>query len=186
VGSYFVPSTDLGFPKQNLLEEVHTFDFLTCEGEWEALLTENRLIKDIKPKYNARLVDDKTFPYLVVTTREDYPRVFVTRNPSGIDDKTGEKDPLFNNARVFGPFTNAGALREAVQVLQRVFRFRTCKLDIVAGDPEEQALPPVPARERSGSAPRRATRASASRPTARTSTGSCSSWAPSGRRCSAR
>jgi len=142
VGSYFVPSTDLGFPKQNLLEEVHTFDFLTCESEWEALLAENRLIKDIRPKYNARLVDDKTFPYLVVTTREDYPRVFVTRNPSGIDDKTGEKDPLFNNARVFGPFTNAGALREAVQVLQRVFKFRTCKLDIDAGDPKNKRFRP--------------------------------------------
>ncbi|MEM7754798.1 MAG: excinuclease ABC subunit UvrC [Planctomycetota bacterium] len=142
VGSYFVPSTDLGFPKQNLLEDVHTFDYLTCEGEWEALLTENRLIKDIKPKYNARLIDDKTFPYLVVTTREDYPRVFVTRNPSGIDDKTGDKDSLFNNARVFGPFTNAGALREAVQVLQRVFKFRTCKLDIVSGDPKNRRFRP--------------------------------------------
>ncbi len=142
VGSYFVPSADLGYPKQNLLDEVHSFDFLVCEGEWEALLTENRLIKDIKPKYNARLVDDKTFPYLVVTTREDYPRVFVTRNPSGIDDKTGEPDPLFNNARVFGPFTNAGALREAVQILQRVFKFRTCKLDIVAGDPKNRRFRP--------------------------------------------
>jgi excinuclease ABC subunit C len=115
--SYFVPSADLGPKKQPMLEEVHT-STSSCEGEWEALLTENRLIKDIKPKYNARLVDDKTFPYLVVTQREDYPRVFVTRNPSGVDDKTGEQAPR-SRARVFGPFTNAGALREAVQILQR-------------------------------------------------------------------
>jgi excinuclease ABC subunit C len=76
-----------------MLDEVHSFDTLVCEGEWEALLTENRLIKDIKPKYNARLVDDKSFPYLVVTQREDYPRVFVTRNPTGVDPKTGEQAP---------------------------------------------------------------------------------------------
>ena len=142
VSSYFVPSADLGFQKQPLLDEVHSFDFLACEGEWEALLTENRLIKDIKPKYNARLVDDKTFPYLVVTTNEDYPRVFVTRNPTGVDEKTGEKPAYLRNARVFGPFTNAAALREAVQVLQRVFKFRTCKLDIVADDPRNRFFRP--------------------------------------------
>ncbi|MCL4221525.1 MAG: UvrB/UvrC motif-containing protein [Phycisphaerales bacterium] len=134
VSSYFVPSAELGFKKSGLLDEVHTFDYLVCEGEWEALLTENRLIKDIKPKYNERLTDDKTFPYLVITQREDYPRVFVTRNPAGIDPRTGEVYPEMKGARIFGPFTNAGALREAVQILQRIFRFRTCSLDIVAGD----------------------------------------------------
>ena len=142
VSSYFVPSADLGHPKQQLLEEVHAFDFLVCEGEWEALLVENRLIKDIKPRYNARLIDDKSFPYLVVTQREDYPRVFVTRNPSGVSAKTGETAPEMKGAKVFGPFTNAGALREAVQILQRVFKFRTCKLDIVAGDPKNKRFRP--------------------------------------------
>ncbi|USO00400.1 MAG: UvrB/UvrC motif-containing protein [Phycisphaeraceae bacterium] len=142
VSSYFVPSADLGPKKSRMLDEVHTFDCLPCSGEWEALLTENRLIKDIKPKYNERLIDDKTFPYLVVTQREDYPRVFVTRNPTGVDPKSGEPDPLFKGAKIMGPFTNAGALREAVQVLQRVFRFRTCKLDIVAGDPKNKRFRP--------------------------------------------
>ncbi|MAY73908.1 MAG: excinuclease ABC subunit C [Phycisphaerae bacterium] len=142
VSSYFVPSADLGVQKQPLLDEVWTFEYLTCEGEWEALLVENRLIKDIKPKYNARLVDDKTFPYLVVTQREDYPRVFVTRNPTGFDAKTGEVAPEMRGAKVFGPFTNAGALREAVQVMQRVFKYRTCKLDIVHGDPKNRFFRP--------------------------------------------
>ena len=141
VSSYFVPSADLGPKKQRLLDEVHTFDYLVCEGEWEALLTENRLIKDIRPKYNERLIDDKTFPYLVVTRNEDYPRVFVSRNPAGLDEK-GDKDPALKNARVFGPFTNAGALREAVQILQRVFKYRTCKLDIVAGDARNRFFRP--------------------------------------------
>ncbi len=133
VSSYFVPSADLGGPKQRMLDEVRDFETLVCESEWEALLTENRLIKDIKPRYNVRLTDDKTFPYLVVTTREDFPRVFVSRNPAGVGED-GRREGALRGARVFGPFVNAGALREAVQVLQRVFRFRTCSLDIVAGD----------------------------------------------------
>lgn len=142
VSSYFVPSADPGFKKLPMLELVHDFDVLVCASEWEALLTENRLIKDIKPRFNERLSDDKTFPYLVVTQREDFPRVFVTRNPEGIDARTGESSAEMRGARVFGPFTNAGALREAVQVLQRVFKFRTCSLDIVEGDPRNARFRP--------------------------------------------
>ena len=133
VSSYFVPSTDLGPQKQPMLDLVHDFDVLLCETEWEALLTENRLIKDIKPRFNVRLTDDKTFPYLAITRHEDFPRVFVTRNPS---------DPDLKGARIYGPFAHAGALREAIQVLQRVFRFRTCKLDIVDGDPKNARFRP--------------------------------------------
>ena len=124
VSSYFVPSAFLGFNKQPMLDEVADFDFIECEGEWEALLTENRLIKDIKPRFNVRLVDDKTFPYLAVTMREASPRVFITRNPGAAELK---------GAKIFGPFTAVGALREGMQHLQRVFKFRTCKLDIVPG-----------------------------------------------------
>lgn len=141
VSSYFVPSADLGFKKQPLLDVVHDFEILPCEGEWEALLAENRLIKDIQPRFNERLTDDKSFPYLVVTQREDFPRVFVTRNPSGVEDD-GEVAPEMKGARIYGPFTNAGALREAVQILQRVFRFRTCKLDIVDGDEKNRFFRP--------------------------------------------
>jgi len=141
VASYFVPSADLGPKKQPLLDVVHDFETLVCEGEWEALLTENRLIKDIRPRFNARLVDDKTFPYLVITRNEDFPRVFVTRNPSGRDER-GEVPEHMRGAKTFGPFTNAGALREAVQILQRVFKFRTCKLDIVEGDEKNRYFRP--------------------------------------------
>lgn len=140
VTSYFVPSTDLGFRKQPLLDVVQDFETLVCESEWEALLTENRLIKDVKPRFNARLTDDKTFPYLVVTQKEDFPRVFVTRNPTGAGD--AELQQLMKGARVFGPFANAGALREAVGTLQRVFKFRTCKLDIIDGDPKNRFFRP--------------------------------------------
>ena len=94
VSSYFVPSADLGYKKQPLLDVVCDFDTIECEGEWEALLAENRLIKDIHPRFNARLTDDKTFPYLAITLREDFPRVVITRSP-------GE----FKGAKLYGPFT---------------------------------------------------------------------------------
>ncbi len=86
------------------------------------MLIESRLIKDIQPKHNRELKDDKTFPYLMITTHEDFPRVEVTREP---------KD---RGVKLYGPFANAGALRGAVQVLQRIFQFRTCSLDIDDGD----------------------------------------------------
>jgi excinuclease ABC subunit C len=133
VSSYFVPSADLGPAKQPMLDLVADFDIVECETEWEALLAENRLIKDIHPRYNAALTDDKTFPYLVITLREDFPRVIVTRQPA---------DPEFRGSKVFGPFVAAGALREAVTLLQRIFKFRTCSLDILPGDPKLKQFRP--------------------------------------------
>jgi excinuclease ABC subunit C len=133
VSSYFVPSADLGFKKQPMLEAVHDFDTVPCEGEWEALLTENRLIKDIRPRFNVRLTDDKTYPYLAITLREEFPRVFVTRNPAA---------PELRGAKILGPFTAAGALREAMNILQRVFKFRTCSLEIHEGDPKLKSFRP--------------------------------------------
>lgn len=125
VSSYFIPSADLGARKQPMLDVIETFDTIECEGEWEALLAEARLIKDIKPKFNADLADDKTFPYLAITMREDFPRVVITREPAS---------PEFKGARIYGPFVHAGPLREAVQLLQRVFKFRTCTLELADGD----------------------------------------------------
>lgn len=125
VASYFIPSAELGPKKAPMLDLVHSFDVLLCRGEWEALLTEARLIKDIRPRFNERLTDDKTFPYLAVTTRDDFPGVYITRTPNA---------PEFRSARIFGPFTAVGALHEAVQMLQRIFKYRTCHLNIVEGD----------------------------------------------------
>ncbi|HVS70441.1 MAG TPA: excinuclease ABC subunit UvrC [Phycisphaerae bacterium] len=131
VGSYFVPSTDLGrFGKQLLLDYVVDFDTLPCDTEVEALLMENRLIKDIQPRFNARLTDDKTFPYLEITTRDDYPGVYITRQPSS----TGTK--------LYGPFTSSSALKEAIQHLQRVFKFRTCHLEIMEDDSRKRFFRP--------------------------------------------
>ncbi|MBX3365147.1 MAG: excinuclease ABC subunit UvrC [Phycisphaeraceae bacterium] len=133
VSSYFVPSADLGPNKQRMLGLVHDVDVLVCRSEWEALLAENRLIKDIKPRFNVRMTDGKSYPYLVVTQREDYPRVLVTREPQAEE---------FRGAKVFGPFVGASALRHAMDVLQRVFKFRTCSLDIVEGDEKNRFFRP--------------------------------------------
>ncbi|MHC4217708.1 MAG: UvrB/UvrC motif-containing protein [Planctomycetota bacterium] len=133
VGSYFAPSAELGPKKQPLLDLVEDFDVIECEGEWEALLMESRLIKDVRPRFNELLTDDKTFPYLAVTIRDDFPGVFITRTPA---------DPRYKGAKIFGPFTSVYALRDAVQLLQRVFRYRTCTLDIRADDPANDHFRP--------------------------------------------
>ncbi|MEM9019574.1 MAG: excinuclease ABC subunit UvrC [Planctomycetota bacterium] len=137
VSSYFVPSAartgGLGPKKLPMLELIEDFDTIECEGEWEALLTENRLIKDIHPRFNARLTDDKTFPYLVITLRDDFPGVFLSRDPN---------NPEYKGAKVYGPFTSVYALREAIQLLQRIFKFRTCTLDIVDGDDKNKYFRP--------------------------------------------
>lgn len=131
VASYFTPSTDLGPRKQPMLDLIEEIDVIETEGEWDALLLESRLIKDTRPRFNVLLKDDKTYPYLVVTTRESYPGVYITRVPS--------EHP---GARVFGPFTSSGALREAMQLLQQIFKFRTCHLDIKPGDPANRHFRP--------------------------------------------
>ncbi len=133
VGSYFQPSTDLGANKQALLDFVVDFETIECEGEWEALLMESRLIKDTKPRFNARLVDDKTYPYLAVTTRDEFPGVYITRSPT---------DQQYKGARIFGPFTSVSSLRNAAQLLQRVFKYRTCTLDIRSDDPKNRFFRP--------------------------------------------
>jgi len=133
VASYFVPSVDLGPRKQPMLERIVDVEVIECEGEWEALLMESRLIKDIRPRFNDLLTDDKTFPYLVITTRDEFPGVFVTRTPS---------DPAYRGAKIYGPFTSVYALREATQLLQRVFKYRTCTLDIRADDPRNASFRP--------------------------------------------
>jgi excinuclease ABC subunit C len=119
--SYFLKAAAQEF-RLHWVHEICDIDFLACESEVDALLTESRLIKDVQPKYNKEQKDDKTFPYLMITTHEDFPRVEVTREPRD------------RGVKLFGPFTSAGALRGALQTLQRIFKFRNCSLDIEVGD----------------------------------------------------
>jgi len=122
-GSYFHKTAPGDRRIAELIAEIADIDFVPVETEVDALLLEARLIKDIQPKFNTDLKDDKTYPYLQIRTREDFPRVEFTRKPR-------------RGAKLYGPFTSARGLRAAIQVLQRVFKFRTCKLDIDDSDPK--------------------------------------------------
>lgn len=121
-GSYFLKAATSDLRTADWVGEIADIDYLPCDSEVDALLAEARLIKDIQPPHNKELKDDKSFPYLMITTREEFPRVEITRTPK-------EK-----GVKLYGPFTSAGALRGAIQVLQKIFKFRTCTLDIHESD----------------------------------------------------
>lgn len=123
-GSYFLKAAAEDPRTARLVPEIRDIDYLEAESEVDALLMEARLIKDIQPKFNQELKDDKTFPYLEIRIDEDFPRVAFTREPS------------LRGTRLYGPFASAAGLRGAIQVLQKVFKFRTCTLDIEENDPK--------------------------------------------------
>jgi excinuclease ABC subunit C len=108
---------------RDLIKLIADIDFVPADSEVDALLLEARLIKDIQPRFNVDLKDDKSFPYLQIRMREDFPRVEFTRTPRR------------KGVKLYGPFTSAKSLRMAIQVLQRIFKFRTCGLDIANDDP---------------------------------------------------
>jgi len=127
VASYFQETPGDTRPKlTTMVPQVADVEYLEAESEVDALLMEARLIKDILPKYNENLRDSKLYPYLEITRSEDFPGVYVTR----------QRDNPRN--KFYGPFTEARALRQAVELLQRAFRFRTCTLDIRADDPKRR------------------------------------------------
>lgn len=122
-GSYFHKTAAGDRRICDWIGEVADVDYVAADSEVDALLMEARLIKDIQPKHNQDLKDDKTFPYLQITTAEDFPRVNFTR------------EPLDQGVKLYGPFPRAKSLRGAIQVLQKIFKFRTCSLDIEENDP---------------------------------------------------
>jgi excinuclease ABC subunit C len=121
-GSYFNAQAALDRRTCELVKYIADIDFISCDTEVDALLKEARLVKDVRPRFNTELKDDKTFPYLQIRIREEFPRVEFTRKPRR------------RGVKLYGPFTSARSLRAAIQVLQRVFKFRTCSLDIRSSD----------------------------------------------------
>src|SRR5918911_4944069 len=115
VASYFNRSGD-GRPKiAELRERVRQIDFIVTGSETEALVLEANLIKRYRPRFNASLKDDKSYPYIVVTTGDEYPRVFATR---------GAHDPRH---RYFGPFPSASSVHSTIDALNKTFPFRKCR-----------------------------------------------------------
>jgi len=135
VASYLQPAADLlasrGPEIERMVADLATdLDVLECDSEVDALLRENRLIKDIQPRFNERLKDDKSFPYLQITTGEDFPAASITRQP------------MTSRAKLYGPFVSVADLRAALPLMQRAFKFRTCKLDIRDGDENRRHFRP--------------------------------------------
>jgi excinuclease ABC subunit C len=115
VASYFTRSGD-GRPKiAELRQRVRQIDFIATRTETEALVLEANLIKRHRPRFNASLRDDKSYPYIVVTMGDEYPRVFATRS---------SHDPRH---RYFGPFPSAGSVHATLDVLNKTFPFRKCR-----------------------------------------------------------
>lgn len=121
-GSYFTAAAAADRRTIDLIPEIADIDFIPTDSEVDALLLEARLIKDIQPRFNSELKDDKTFPYLQISTHEDFPRIEFTRKPET------------KGVKLYGPFTSAKKLRGTISVLQKIFRFRNCTLDIEDGD----------------------------------------------------
>src|SRR5438552_107665 len=120
---YFTKAAAEDLRTADLVKLIADVDFVPADSEVDALLLEARLVKDVQPRFNVDLKDDKTFRYLQIRVREEFPRVEFTRTPRR------------KGVRLYGPFTSAKSLRAAIQVMQRVFQFRTCSLDIKEKDP---------------------------------------------------
>src|SRR5580765_2179178 len=116
--SYFLKGAAEEHRTAELVKHIADIDCIPTDSEVDAMLMEARLVKDTQPMFNTDLKDDKSFPYLQIRVREEFPRVEFTRKPRT------------RGVRLYGPFTSAKSLRMAVQVLQRIFQFRTCGLDI--------------------------------------------------------
>jgi excinuclease ABC subunit C len=120
VRAYFGPSLDVRHIR--MVERSERVEFAVTGSISEAYLLEANLIKQHKPRYNIRLKDDKSYPYVKITLGEDFPRILRTRS---LGDRT---------ARYFGPFANAKSVDQSLDLLQKLFPYRTCKLTILAGD----------------------------------------------------
>jgi excinuclease ABC subunit C len=120
VRAYFGPSLDVRHIR--MVERSERVEFSVTGSISEAYLLEANLIKQHKPRYNIRLKDDKSYPYVKITLGEDFPRILRTRS---LGDRS---------ARYFGPFANAKSVDQSLDLLQKLFPYRTCKLTILAGE----------------------------------------------------
>ncbi len=121
--SYFAKSANLPGKIRQMVRRVAEFEYIVAESEQEALLLEYNLIKQNKPPYNARLKDDKSYPFIKVDLTESFPQVYITR--------TVKRD----GSRYFGPFASAGSVRRTLALLKKLFPYRSCTKTITGNDP---------------------------------------------------
>ena len=127
VHSYFRKIIGRGPQIDLMVSQIEHFEVIVTDSELEALVLENNLIKENRPRYNTMLRDDKTYPYIKVTVREDFPRIFLTRQV--------RKD----KARYYGPFSSAGAVRDTLDLIHKAFRIRDCNRILPRDEGKERA-----------------------------------------------
>jgi len=128
VRSYFRADSSHSIKTQELVRRVASLDTIVVGSEAEALILEANLIKEHHPRFNILLKDDKKYPYIKVTTQEAFGRVFVTR------------DVRNDGSRYFGPFTSVGPLRQALEVVKRLYYVRSCRYDLPREAPDRACL----------------------------------------------
>jgi excinuclease ABC subunit C len=114
VRQYFQNSHNEGIKKDQMVKKICRFEYIITDSELEALVLECNLIKEHRPKYNTMLRDDKTYPYIKVTLGEEFPRVLFCRQM--------KKD----KSRYFGPYTSAGAVKDTIELIQKIYHIRNC------------------------------------------------------------
>ncbi|HUF76703.1 MAG TPA: excinuclease ABC subunit UvrC [Longimicrobiales bacterium] len=128
VRSYFQSRTELGAKNRELVRHIDGLDTIVVGSEAEALILEANLIKEHRPRFNILLRDDKRYPYIKVTVREPFPRVYVTRRV------------INDGSRYFGPYTSVGPMRQALEVIKRLHTVRSCRYDLPGEAPERACL----------------------------------------------
>jgi excinuclease ABC subunit C len=128
VRSYFQRGAELGAKNRELVRHIESLDTIVVGSEAEALILEANLIKEHRPRFNILLRDDKRYPYIKVTVREPFPRVYVTRRV------------LNDGSRYFGPYTSVGPMRQALEVIKRLHTVRSCRYDLPGEAPERACL----------------------------------------------
>ncbi len=131
VRSYFQESTDLSPKNRSMVAKIEDIEFLVVRNEVEALVLESNFIKQYRPKYNVLLRDDKSYPYIKVALTEDFPRVYRVRSFAR------------DGNRYFGPYTNSGAVDATLDLLNKLFAFRTCRYDASVWAPPVEGEPPT-------------------------------------------
>ena len=114
VRQYFQSSRNKGPKIEKMVTKIHRFEYIVTDSELEALILECNLIKEHRPRYNTMLTDDKSYPFIKVTLGEDYPRVLFARQM--------KKD----KSRYYGPYTSSGAVKDSIDLVNKVFGLRTC------------------------------------------------------------
>jgi excinuclease ABC subunit C len=128
VRSYFQPGAELGAKNRELVRAMDSVETIVVGSEAEALILEANLIKEHRPRFNILLRDDKKYPYVKVTLKEPFPRVYVTRRI------------VNDGSRYFGPYTSVGPMRQALEVVKRMYWVRSCRYDLPRESPARACL----------------------------------------------